>query len=37
MKVNFFPRQAIAKIRFHYNLGTHGILHTEFGWIWTTP
>ena len=36
-KPNFFPRQAIAKIFLFYNLGNHGILHTEFGLIWTTP
>ena len=37
MKTNFFPRQAIAKSFLFYNLGAQGILHTEFGLIWTTP
>ena len=36
-KSNFFPRQAIPKFFLFYTLGTHGILHTQFGSIWTTP
>ena len=36
-KTNFFPTQAIANFFLFYNLSTHGILHTEFGLIWTTP
>ena len=37
MKPNFFARKGKAKILFYYNLGTHGIIHTDFGLIWTTP
>ena len=36
-KPNIFPRQAIPKCFLFYGLGTHGILHTQFGLIWTTP
>ena len=37
MKTNFFPRQFIPTIFSLCTLITLLILHTEFGFIWTTP
>ena len=34
---NFFLGKLFQKFFWFYNLGTHGILHTKFGLIWTTP
>ena len=34
---NFFLGKLYQKFFSFYTLGTHGILHTEFGSIWTTP
>ena len=34
--LTFFTRQPIASTFLSYILPTQGILHAEFGWIWTT-
>ena len=36
-KLTFFLGKLYQKLFSFYTLGTHGILHTEFGLIWTTP
>ena len=36
-KLTFFQGKLYQKFFSYYTLGTHGILHTEFGMIWTTP
>ena len=35
--LTFFLDKLYRKFFSFYTLGTHGILHTEFGFIWTTP
>ena len=36
-KLTFFLGKLYQKFFLFYTLGTHGILHTKFGSIWTTP
>ena len=36
-KPTFFLGKLYQKFFLFYNLGTHGILHTQFGLIWATP
>ena len=36
-KLTFFLDKLLQIFFSFFTLGTHGILHTEFGSIWTTP
>ena len=36
-KLTFFLGKLYQRFFLFYTLGTHGILHTQFGWIWPAP